>query len=141
MNVAHALAKVVPVAKETMMKITKKQLREALSEAMGIKDGTGKISKRRLRMIIREEKARVLAEMQHMEPGMEQPAPAAPKTKKKRWKAEVTDEYDKGYKDGMADVPPPEDASRSYDDGYTDALADIAEKEEMAAAAAAPPMA
>mgnify|MGYP001426404483 FL=1 len=124
------------------MRITKKQLREALNEAMGIKDGTGKISKRRLRMIIREEKARVLAEMQHMEPGMEQPAPAAPQTKKKRWKAEVTDEYDKGYKDGMADVPPPEDASRSYDDGYTDALADIAEKEEMAAAAAAaPPMA
>lgn len=125
------------------MRITKKQLREALNEAMGIKDGTGKISKRRLRMIIREEKARVLAEMQHMEPGMEmeQPAPAAPQTKKKRWKAEVTDEYDKGYKDGMADIPPPEDASRSYDDGYTDALADIAEEEEMAAAAAAPPMA
>ena len=124
------------------MRITKKQLREALNEAMGIKDGTGKISKRRLRMIIREEKARVMAEMQHMDPGMEQPAPAAPQTKKKRWKAEVTDEYDKGYKDGMADIPPSEDASRSYDDGYTDALADIAEKEEMAAAAAAaPPMA
>ena len=123
------------------MRITKKQLREALNEAMGIKDGTGKISKRRLRMIIREEKARVLAEMQHMEPDMEQPAPAAPTTKKKRWKAEVTDEYDKGYKDGMADIPPSEDASRSYDDGYTDALADIAEKEEMAAAASAPPMA
>ena len=125
------------------MKITKRQLREALNEAMGIKNGTGKISKRRLKMIIREEKARVMAEMQHMDPGMEmeQPAPAAPKTKQKRWKAEVTDEYDKGYKDGMADIPPPEDASRSYDDGYTDALADIAEKEEMATVAAAPPMA
>lgn len=141
MNVAHVPVKAVPAAKETMMKITKKQLREALSEAMGIKDGTGKISKRHLRMIIREEKARVLAEMHHDGHGMEQPAPAAPKMKKQRWKAEVTDEYDKGYKDGMADVPPPEDASRSYDDGYTDALADIAEKEEMAAAAAAPPMA
>ena len=87
-------------------------------------------------MIIREEKARVLAEMQ----AEDMAAPAA-KTKQKRWKAEVTDEYDKGYKDALAGVDPHEEASRSYDDGYTDALADLAEDEARANAPAAPPMA
>ena len=116
------------------MKVSKRQLRKAISEALSIKSGTEKISKSRLRMIIREEKVRVLAEMQGL-PAEEEVTPAAAKTKQKRWKAEVTDEYDRGYKDGMVGVDPSEDASRSYDDGYTDALADIAEDERIANAA------
>ena len=92
-----------------------------------------KISKKKLRQVIRETLIREMAD----EEGVDLSKPPAPTTKKKRWKAEVTDEYDVGYKDGMADIPPSEDASRSYDDGYTDALADIAEEEAAAAAAMA----
>lgn len=96
-----------------------------------------KISKKKLRQVIRETLIREMAG-----PPPEEGAPAAaPKTKQKRWKAEVTSDYDAGYAAGMADEVPPEDASRSWDDGYTDALADIAAEEEAAAVAAAPPVA
>lgn len=86
-----------------------------------------KITKRQLRRIIEEQ-------VPMPNNGGAPPAgPPQPQVKQKRWKTEVTDEYDKGYKDGMVGVDPSEDASRSYDDGYTDALADIAEEENMAA--------
>ena len=96
-----------------------------------------KITKRQLRRIIRES---ILSEQVPMpDMGGAPPAgPPAPSTKKKRWKAEVTSDYDQGYAAGMADDVPSEDASKSWDDGDTDALADIAADEE---AAAAPPVA
>ena len=91
-----------------------------------------KITRRQLRRIIRES---ILSEQVPVpDVGGAPPAgPQAPTTKKKRWKAEVTSDYDQGYAAGMADEDPSEDASTSWDDGYTDALADIAEEEELAA--------
>jgi len=92
-----------------------------------------KVSKRQLKRIIREQVA------VPNNGGAPAAAAPAPKLKQKRWKAEVTSDYDAGYAAGMADEDPSEDASRSWDDGYTDALADIAAEEE-AATAQLPPM-
>ena len=96
-----------------------------------------KITRRQLRRIIKEAILTEQVPMPNM--GGAPPAgPPSPSTKKKRWKTEVSSDYDQGYAAGMADEVPSEDASKSWDDGYTDALADIAAKEE---AAAAPPVA
>ena len=92
-----------------------------------------KVSKIQLRRIIREERRR-LSEMVPMpnNGGAPPAGPPQPKTKAKRWKTQVTSEYDAGYAAGMNDDPPEEEKSASFDDGYMDALADI-EAEEAAA--------
>jgi hypothetical protein len=89
------------------------------------------VSNKQLRRIIRRTVSEQVAVPDNG--GAPPAAVSMPQVKQKRWKAEVTDDYDKGYKDGMVGVDPSEDASRSYDDGYTDALADLAEEENIAA--------
>ena len=101
-----------------------------------------KVTKRQLRKIIKEQRQKLSEQVAVPNNGGAPPAAEAPaaQLKQKRWKTEVTSDYDAGYAAGMADEDPSEDASRSWDDGYTDALADIAAEEEQALAADLPPM-
>ena len=101
-----------------------------------------KISARQLKRIVREERRKISEQVAVPNNGGAPPAAEAPgpQIKQKRWKTEITSDYDAGYAAGMADEDPSEEASRSWDDGYTDAFADIAAEEEAAAAAQLPPM-